>query len=100
MASFWARPADLLARFAAGAVQLAPPTHRTIELLAAAGSGDAAIVSAGRACLDPICPELVQTGDTLALVLPGDRDHSVKERRIDGKSRFVLRGERWWPEDP
>jgi 8-oxo-dGTP pyrophosphatase MutT (NUDIX family) len=100
MASFWAHPADLLARFAAGTVELAPPTHRTIELLAAAGSTDAALAAAERACLDPICPELVQAGSTFALVLPGDPEHSERARRIDGTSRFVLRGERWWPEDP
>jgi 8-oxo-dGTP pyrophosphatase MutT (NUDIX family) len=97
--SFWARPADVLRRFDAGEIQVVPPTHRTIELLSKLGDARAAIAWAKTTCLDPICPELVKHEDTLALALPGDPAHGVKEARVDGKSRFVLRGERWVPED-
>ena len=34
MASFWASPRDVLARFDRSEIQLAPPTHRTLQLLA------------------------------------------------------------------
>jgi 8-oxo-dGTP pyrophosphatase MutT (NUDIX family) len=97
--SFWASPADVLARFDGGRVQLLPPTHRTLELLATIGSSAAAIALASRMCMDPICPMIVPQEGTLALVLPGDPAHDVRESRVPGRSRFVLRGERWLPED-
>jgi 8-oxo-dGTP pyrophosphatase MutT (NUDIX family) len=100
--SFWARPADVLARFDAGEIQVLPPTHRTIELLAKHGTTASAMAWAETTCLDPICPKLVKhidsKGETLALALPGDRDHEVREARVDGRSRFVLRVDRWLPE--
>jgi 8-oxo-dGTP pyrophosphatase MutT (NUDIX family) len=98
-ASFWARPEDVLRRFEAGEVQLAPPTHRTLDILSRAGRAEDVLEIAARACLDPICPRLVPQGDTLALVLPGDPEHEVRERRIDGSTRYVRRGERWLSED-
>lgn len=97
--SFWASPADVLARFDDGRVQLLPPTHRTLELLAGIGSSAEAIALASRMCLDPICPIVVPQEQTMALVLPGDPAHDVREIRVPGRSRFVLRGDRWLPEN-
>ncbi len=101
-ASFWASPAELLERFTAGTVQLAPPTHRVLSTLAAARSVDDAVAVAEEACLDPICPKLfsLKEGDaqTFALALPGDPEHEVKTPRCPGPSRFVLRGGRFVPE--
>jgi 8-oxo-dGTP pyrophosphatase MutT (NUDIX family) len=103
-ASFWATPADVIRRFEAGALQLAPPTHRTLEQLAAAGDAASAVAMAEAACLDPICPQLVKhvdaRGETVALVLPGDPEHEVRQVRSPGKSRYVMRGDRFLPEDP
>jgi 8-oxo-dGTP pyrophosphatase MutT (NUDIX family) len=103
-ASFWATPADVLRRFEAGGLQLAPPTHRTLAVLESAGDVAAAVALAARSCLDPICPKLVPQrdaqGETFALVLPGDPEHEVREARCPGPSRFVLRGGRFRPEGP
>jgi 8-oxo-dGTP pyrophosphatase MutT (NUDIX family) len=103
-ASFWATPAEVMRRFVAGELQLAPPTHRTLETLAAAADARAAVAMAAEACLDPICPQLVKhvdaRGETVALVLPGDPEHTVREVRSPGRSRYVLRGDRFLPEDP
>jgi 8-oxo-dGTP pyrophosphatase MutT (NUDIX family) len=103
MSSFWATPRAVLERFDRGEVQLAPPTHRSLEVLADVRSVDEAFELGARACLDPICPKLVPQiegdGQTLALVLPGDREHEVREPRVPGKSRFVLREGRWLPEN-
>jgi 8-oxo-dGTP pyrophosphatase MutT (NUDIX family) len=103
MASFWASPADVLGRFANGELQLAPPTHRTLDVLSKARSCAEATAIASASCLDPICPRLVKhhdaNGDALALTLPGDPEHDVREARVPGPSRFVLRGNRWLPED-
>jgi 8-oxo-dGTP pyrophosphatase MutT (NUDIX family) len=103
-ASFWAAPSLVLRRFLAGELQLAPPTHRTLEVLAAARDTREAIAVASRACLDPICPRMIThtdaRGQTVALALPGDPEHDVTVSRSPGKSRYVLRGDRFLPEDP
>lgn len=103
MASFWASPREVLRRFDAGEVQLMPPTHRTLSLLAELSTPDEVLAHAERACLDPICPRLVKqvegAGETLALVLPGDPEHEVPEVRVAGGSRYVLRGEQWRSEE-
>ena len=95
MASFWDTPAKILARFDASEIQLAPPTHRTLQILEECNDVAAAIARARASSLEPVCPELVQQGDTMALVLPGDPQHSIKEARIAGRSRYVLRAEHW-----
>jgi 8-oxo-dGTP pyrophosphatase MutT (NUDIX family) len=104
MASFWASPQEVLRRFEANEVQLMPPTHRTIAILAECASTGDVIAMADAANLDPICPRLVpqkdDQGETMALVLPGDPEHSVQEPRVPGGSRYVLRGDRWRSENP
>jgi hypothetical protein len=102
-ASFWTTPADLLAQHAAGGLFLAPPTHRTVQILGSAASAAGAIALADRSCLAIICPRVVvqheAAGDTMAIVLPGDPEHDVREARVPGPSRYVLRGGRYLPED-
>jgi 8-oxo-dGTP pyrophosphatase MutT (NUDIX family) len=105
MSSFWAAPEKLLARFLAGEVQLAPPTHRTLEFLARFAGVTEAIAATRAASLEVICPTLVPHKDpngeeTMALVLPGDPEHEIKESRVVGRSRYVLRAGRWLPENP
>jgi 8-oxo-dGTP pyrophosphatase MutT (NUDIX family) len=103
-ASFWASPSEVLHRFAAGELQLAPPTHRTLEIFASAVDAHDAVRIADASCVEAICPRLVRhhdvCGETVALVLPGDPEHEVREPRSPGKSRYVLRGGRFLPEDP
>jgi 8-oxo-dGTP pyrophosphatase MutT (NUDIX family) len=102
-ASFWAAPGEVLRRFAIRELQLAPPTHRTLEVLAACQSATDAVAIAEAACLKPVCPRLVthrdEQGETMALALPGDPEHDVREARSPGRSRYVLRGDRFVPED-
>jgi 8-oxo-dGTP pyrophosphatase MutT (NUDIX family) len=102
-ASFWATPVEVLRRFDAQALQLAPPTHRMLTLLVDFARAEDVAALSRRACLESICPKLVPhagaSGDTIALVLPGDRDHDVATPRVPGPSRYVLHGQRWLPED-
>jgi 8-oxo-dGTP pyrophosphatase MutT (NUDIX family) len=98
-ASFWAPPGDVVRRYVGGELQLAPPTHRTLEILAAAASTRDALELARGACLEPVCPRLVAQEHTVALVLPGDPEHDVTTARSPGKSRYVMRGGRFLPED-
>ncbi len=104
-ASFWSRPSEVLARFDAGEIQLAPPTHRSLMLLSRCEDVASAVALASATCLEPICPRLVKQpstdaqSETLALTLPGDPEHEERTVRVEGPSRYVLRGERWLPED-
>jgi 8-oxo-dGTP pyrophosphatase MutT (NUDIX family) len=95
MSSFWATPKETLRRWEAGEVQLAPPTHNTLAFLATCRTTADAVALTRTCSLEPICPRLVPQADTLALTLPGDPEHEVKERRAFGGSRYVLRDGRW-----
>jgi 8-oxo-dGTP pyrophosphatase MutT (NUDIX family) len=98
--SFWATPGEVLKRWREGDVQLAPPTHATVAGLARCANASEVIAWAERTSKEPICPKLVPQGDTMALVLPGDREHDVEESRLDVDwTRYVLRGEKWQPEN-
>ena len=103
-ASFWSAPGEILRRFASRELQLAPPTHRTLDVLSGARTLDDAIALSEGACLEPICPRLFTQrdalGETMALALPGDPEHEIRQARSAGTSRFVLRGDRFVPEDP
>jgi 8-oxo-dGTP pyrophosphatase MutT (NUDIX family) len=98
--SFWARPADVLARFERGEIFLAPPTTRTLELLAGEATIAGATELAARQSLEPVCPIFVPDATGGFLALPGDPSHTVRERRVDGPTRFVLRDGRFVGADP
>ncbi len=98
--SFWARPTAVLERFARGEIFLAPPTTRTLELLAHVADVRAAHALAAEQSLLPICPRFVPDVDAPYLALPGDPAHAVRDRRVAGTTRFVLRDGRFVGEDP
>lgn len=91
--SFWAPPKEVLDRFLRGELFLAPPTTRTLEILASVTGVQSAVALADRQSLEPICPRFVADdgGGSPYLALPGDPSHEVQERRIAGSTRFVLR---------
>jgi len=99
--SLWARPADVLDKAARGEFFLAPPTSRTLELLAGARDVHGALSLAARQTLRPICPRFVPGDETSPpfIALPGDPAHEVRECRVDGPSRYVLRDNRFVGED-
>ncbi len=98
--SFWARPASILERAARGELFLAPPTTRTLELLATAPDTRAARALAAAQSLLPICPLFVPDDRAPFLALPGDPAHPLRERRVTGPTRFVLRDGRLVSEEP
>lgn len=98
--SFWSRPADVLDRFFKGEIFLAPPTCRSLELLADCGSMESAAALAAEQSLLPVCPQFVPDDKAPYLALPGDPSHDVREKRVAGKTRFVLRDGRFVSEDP
>jgi len=97
--SFWARPAEVLERSGKGEIFLAPPTTRTLELLADARDARTALAIAAAQPLAPICPTFIPA-DPPYLALPGDPAHEVRERRVAGPTRFVLRDGRFLSEEP
>jgi 8-oxo-dGTP pyrophosphatase MutT (NUDIX family) len=98
--SFWGRPRDVLDRFVRGEIFLAPPTTRTLELLADAASMADATALAREQSLAPICPRFVPDDDAPFLALPGDPAHEEGSLRVAGPTRFVLRDGRFVSEHP
>ncbi len=94
----WATPARMMAAFAAGDVFLAPPTLRALELLDGAPTVAEALARAATQSLEPICPTFVPS-DPPMLVIPGDPLHEIRERRVAGGTRFVLRAGRFVSEE-
>ncbi len=95
----WASPAELLAKFERGEIQLAPPTTRCLELLRDARSATDAIGLAAQQRLAPICPQFIPQ-DPPALALPGDPAHREREAVVRGPTRFVLVDGRFVSRDP
>ncbi len=95
----WATPTALLRDFDAGAITLFPPTHRTLELLKGRATVEDALRLAVSASLEVICPRFAMADGTPTLALPGDPLHEIRERRILGASRYVLRDARWVSEE-
>jgi 8-oxo-dGTP pyrophosphatase MutT (NUDIX family) len=102
--SFWATPASLLLQWTQRTIELAPPTHRTLQLLTRFPSADAMMAWARTTSLAPICPVVAKhptaDGDTLALLLPGDPEHPHGEAVLEGPSRYVMRDGILVPADP
>ncbi len=73
--SLWASPRSLLQRWESRQIFLAPPTARTLELLAKASSVEGALAIARAQPLAPICPFFVMDGDLPTLALAGDPLH-------------------------
>ncbi|MFO0661169.1 MAG: hypothetical protein U0165_15255 [Polyangiaceae bacterium] len=97
---FWGTAESVLARWASGELQMAPPTTRAFELLRSCKTVAEALAVAEKQSLKPICPQFVADAVAPYLALPGDPSHEVNEVRVEGPTRFVLRDGRFvseWP---
>ncbi len=94
---YWSSAAALLAEFDRGAIALFPPTHRTLQLLAGRRTLAEAFAVARDSTLAVICPRFLVENDQPVLALPGDPKHEIREPRIGGSSRYLLRDGRWVP---
>src|SRR5579875_1037043 len=88
----WFTPRAALAAYEAGAIQLIPPTVRTLDDLARFPSLDAVLADARRRVVRAISPEIVQEGGAPALAYPDNTGHPGAPVR-----RLVLRDGRWRP---
>ncbi len=87
----WMSPGAALEASAQGQIRLAPPTARTLEGLAAAGSLDAAWARAAAAPLPVVAPVIRTLGGDLVLLYPGDPEHPQPTAVLPGPTRRVLR---------
>ena len=98
----WMTPADALARSAAGALVLTPPTARTLEELLDLGSCERILASARARRVAPIIPKVVQIGDRMGVLYPGDVDYERTEpggtvpAETDGPVNRVVMDEAGW----
>jgi 8-oxo-dGTP pyrophosphatase MutT (NUDIX family) len=98
VASMWASPADAVAKHLAGAIDLPPPTLRTLELFSGLPSA-ASILDVARAAPPPLVrPVFRDLAGSFILALPGDEEHPEKARVMRGTTRFVCRDARWYSE--
>lgn len=77
-AEWWA-PAEALAGAAAGTIILTPPTARTLEDLVELGSLARVLASTRDRHVTPILPKVVQIGERMGVLYPGDVDYDATE---------------------
>ena len=98
--SFWATSAGIVNLWERGEIFLAPPTIRTVQLLAPARSIDDVFAIARRQPLEPTCPHFVMDGELAVLALPGDPlypDSSPPPGDPSAPTRFVFTDGRFVP---
>lgn len=75
----WWSPAAALAAAAAGSLVLTPPTARTLEDLVELGTVERVLADAAARRVAPILPKVVQIGDRMGVLYPGDVDYDATE---------------------
>lgn len=78
-AAEWWSPADALAGAAAGSLVLTPPTARTLEELVELATLERVLESTRTRRVTPILPKVVQIGDRMGVLYPGDVDYDATE---------------------
>lgn len=95
----WIRPAEALRQWAEGAMQLAPATAKSLDMLAGHASVAAALADAGRRALPVVEPKVWNEAGRAFISLPGDPRHALPDvlggsiRRIQleaGRYRVAL----------
>ena len=95
--SEWLKPADAVARWQQGSIQLAPATYMSLQHLALYPSIDTAIADARSRRPPVIQPLGFQHDGMRCLALPGDGNHPVAARAIPGPLRLRWDGKCYQP---
>jgi 8-oxo-dGTP pyrophosphatase MutT (NUDIX family) len=93
--SLWITPADALGRATGPEFFLAPPTFRTLEELADFSDAASVMEAAPQRTVRAVMPRLDMSGESWAIVLPGDPSYPSDEP-VDGPTRIEFRQGRWW----
>jgi 8-oxo-dGTP pyrophosphatase MutT (NUDIX family) len=88
----WFTPAEALDAYAAGRIQLIPPTVRTLDDLARFATVDAVLADAAGRIVRAVTPEIVHAGGEPAIRYPENTGRTDVPPR-----RLVLRDGRWRP---
>jgi 8-oxo-dGTP pyrophosphatase MutT (NUDIX family) len=95
----WWTAAAALTRYAAGDIQFAPPTLRTLEDLSGLKTVERVMRWAAASRRLTLAPRLHVEADQRILALPGDALFPSDEaHRVTGPTRFVERDGRWYTE--
>ena len=92
--STWLTPDAALESYTEGAIQLAPPTWRTLGWMRQRADVDDLLTWARNETPVPILPVFGEAGGEMALFLPGDPEHPSDEPTRP-PHRIVLRDGRW-----
>jgi len=93
----WIAPTQALALAANGAINLPPPTWATLREIEPFETAAADIDAAASRQIVERQPVVVGDTEPRLILLPGDRDHPVREV-VPFETRFVWVDERWTPE--
>jgi 8-oxo-dGTP pyrophosphatase MutT (NUDIX family) len=96
VASLWISPTAAVEKHLAGAIDLPPPTLRTLELFSPHASARAIVESARREPPPLVRPVFRDLAGSWILALPGDPEHPEKGPVLAGTTRFVCRDARWY----
>ncbi|MGQ0509517.1 MAG: NUDIX hydrolase [Betaproteobacteria bacterium] len=75
----WITPAEALRQWAGGAIQLAPATAKSIDMLAGHGTVDAALAGAAARTPPVVEPEVWNEAGRAFISLPGDPRHALPD---------------------
>ncbi len=96
IASRWLAPSDAIALHLRAAIDLPPPTLRTLELLAPFALASEALAAARSTTPPLVRPAFHAPDDGWVLALPGDTLHPETTPVLAGTTRFVCRDGRWF----
>ncbi|MCC6764911.1 MAG: NUDIX hydrolase [Deltaproteobacteria bacterium] len=98
----WWTPADALAGAVDGSIVLTPPQARTLEELIDLGTMARVLASTRERTVTPILPKVVQIGDRMGVLYPGDVDYDETEpgaalpAERDGRLNRIIMDDAGW----
>ena len=93
--SCWMTPKEAVDGYAAGDLQLAPPTLHILLNMAAHKTADEVFAHYTDREVPAIEPQPNLEGGTIALILPGDPEYKGDETPVEGPTRIVMQDGKW-----
>lgn len=93
--SCWMTPQEAVDGYAAGDLQLAPPTLHILLNLAAYQTVDEVLDHYRGREVPPVEPQPTFEGGTITLLLPGDPEYKGDEASVEGPTRIAMQDGKW-----